>query len=235
MIDYVENFIYGHIAGGTATLVSHPFFNMKNHLQNGLVLGKEHYRNLKWLYGGMSRAIVGYGLEKMIVFGVYNSLKKHDYNSTFSGMIAGMFASVSITPAEQLTIDKQLNVRNFTLRHLYQGWVPTLFRESLGFAIHFTVYDYLTKKYNEEKSRTKTALCGAGAIIAGWGTITPIDRIKTKIQSGTFDYKTYDYRSSFSGFRFAIMRAVPFHVTCFLIMEELNMNRMNIRQKLNIS
>ena len=141
------------------------------------------------------------------------------------------FASFSITPVEQLTIDKQLGVKKYNLKHLYQGWKPTVFRESLGFGIHFTAYEYLSNKFNSERDFTKTIVCGAGATITGWSTIVPIDRIKTKIQSGTFDHKTYDYKGSFKGFRFALMRAVPFHVTCFVIMEFLTKNSKDVKDK----
>ena len=145
-----------------------------------------------------------------------------------SGIIAGVFASFSITPVEQLTIDKQLGVKKYNLKHLYQGWRPTVFRESLGFGIHFTAYEYLSNKFNSERDFIKTIFFGAGATITGWSFITPLDRIKTKIQSGNFDHKTYDYRGSFKGFRFALMRAVPFHVICFLIMEFLTKNSKDI-------
>lgn len=230
MAEYVENFIYGVIAGGSAATLTHPFYNMKNHLQNGLFLSNKEYGSKKWLYNGLSKAIPGYGVEKMIVFGVYKSLRKNEVNETLSGIIAGFFASFSITPFEQLTIDKQLSVKKYDLKHLYQGWKPTVFRESLGFGIHFTAYEYLSNKFNFERNFTKTMFCGAGATIIGWGFVAPIDRIKTKIQSGTFDHKTYDYRGSFKGFRFALLRAVPFHVTCFVIMEFLTKDSINMKE-----
>lgn len=231
MFNYLENFVFGIIAGGSAAALTHPFYNMKNHLQNGLILTEKQYGNLFWLYRGLNRAILGYGVEKMIVFGIYNSLRKNEINETVSGVVAGFFASLSITPAEQLTIDKQLGVKKYNIRHLYQGWGATVFRECLGFGVHFTAYEYLTRKLNPEKNFLKTIVCGAGATVVGWGFVTPIDRIKTKIQSGTFDHKTYDYRGSFNGFRFAIMRAVPFHVTCFLVMEFLKKNSKEAKER----
>ena len=222
MTDYLMNFINGTIAGSTATIVSHPLFVIKNHVQNGHKLEYKSHFNSKWLYSGLFRAMGSYSIEKMIVFGVYNSLRKHDIEPMLAGGISGFFASFTITPGEQLTIDKNLNVSKFSLRHLYQGLHATIFREVLGFAVHFKSYTYFSDKYNKEREPHKTVLCGTAAVISGWGTIVPIDRIKTRIQSGTFNIKTYDFKGSFNGFQYALMRAIPFHVTCFLVMELLS-------------
>lgn len=228
-MQYMDNFINGTIAGSTAAFISHPFLVIKNHLQNGNKFDYKSHFNTKWLYSGLVRAMCSYSIEKMVVFGVYNSLKQHNYDSTISGGIAGLLASLTITPGEQLTIDKQMGFKKISLKiplasigHLYQGLTATMFRESLGFAVHFTVYDYVSKKFNKERDELKTIGCGITAVIFGWSSIVPIDRIKTQIQSGTFNIKTYNIKDSFQGFRFALLRAIPFHVTCFLIMEHLN-------------
>lgn len=227
-MQYMDNFINGTIAGSTAAFISHPFLVTKNHLQNGYKFDYGKHFNLKWLYSGLFRAMCSYSVEKMVVFGVYNSLKQHNYDPAISGAIAGLLASLTITPGEQLTIDKQIGVKRVTLSnpllsigHLYQGLTATMFRESLGFAVHFTIYDYISNKINKERNELKTILCGITAVIFGWSCIVPIDRIKTQIQSGTFNIKTYNIKESFQGFRFALLRAIPFHVTCFLIMEHL--------------
>lgn len=222
MSDYVWNFIVGICSGATATLVSHPFQTIKNKLQIGEKVTNYQYRDIKWLYSGLTRAMVGYSLEKMLVFGVFKSLRQHDVDPFTAGGISGLVASLSITPAEQLIIDKQLKVNSFKLQHLYKGFLATAFRESLGFAVHFTIYTNLMNRYNKEKNIPKTALFTIFSIIGGWGTITPIDRLKTQIQSGTFNYKTYDFMESFSGFRFVLLRAIPFHITSFCVMEYLS-------------
>ena len=222
MSDYVKNYINGAVSGSVAAFVSHPFFRLKVAMQNEETITLKTNSNVKWLYNGVNRAMVGYGIEKMLIFGTYNSLTKHNVNPTVAGFISGIVASLSITPAEQLIIDKGLNVKCLSLKHLYSGLLPTLGRESLGFAVHFTVYDYVSSKYNKEREILKTIVCGTCAVIVGWGTVVPLDRIKTQVQTGKFDIKTYDIRKSYSGFGFALMRAIPFHVTCFVMMEMLN-------------
>ena len=147
-----------------------------------------------------------------------------------AGFLSGIFASLSITPFEQLTIDKQRNVKIYSLIHLYKGLLPTMARESIGFAIYFTMYDQISKYINPNKEFHKTIFSGCLSIISAWAIITPIDKIKTNIQSNT-KIDIHNLVSAYRGFQFALMRAIPFHVTCFLVFEHLQKQEKN---KLNI-
>lgn len=219
--DIMINYLFGAISGVCATTISHPFFTLKTQIQNENTVTAKNYTSIKWLYSGLFRAMIGYSIEKMLVFGTYNSLRNRDINPTICGMLSGIVAAFSVTPFEQLTIDKQNNIRIFSIRHLYAGILPTIMRESLGFAVHFTAYEKLTNIFNQERDTCKTILCGTGAVICGWGTIAPFDRVKTQIQCGNFNLSKYNIRASYAGFQFALMRAIPFHATCFVVMEEL--------------
>jgi len=220
--NYIKLYRDGFISGFIATSVSHPFFNMKNVVQTGQVLTYKNLCSPKWLYGGFFRAALGYSGEKMMVFGTYNSLKGHDVNPTLAGLIAGGSSSFITTLSEQLAIDKQSNISKYSVKHLYKGIIPTAARESIGFGIHFTVYDYLSNIHNKEREYKKTSIIGVAAIVCSWTVIAPIDRLKTVIQSGKFNIKTYDFRNSFNGFKFCMLRAVPFHVVSFSVMEHLS-------------
>ena len=217
-MDYINYYLNGLFAGFAATSVSHPFYNMKNVLQVGGILTNEMKYSLRWLYGGFMRAAIGYSGEKMLVFGTSlfgeNAVGTKNEHSQFRGLIT--------TVSEQLAIDKQLGVRKFSLFHLYSGILPTIVRESVGFGVHFTVYNFLSNIFNKERETYKTALCGTGAVIVGWSTVTPVDRIKTLIQSGKFVWTEYRFVDSFVGFRYVMLRAIPFHVVSFCVMEFLN-------------
>lgn len=221
--NYYKYYINGMLSGCVATVISHPFFTIKTCLQNG----QPYQKNLKFLYRGFNRAFIGYGIEKTLVFGTYNSIitkMNFDHNnvlhSSMAGFLSGLVGSLSITVAEQLTIDKQRGIRNYNLFHLYKGLIPTMYRESLGFTIYFTVYDQLSKKFNKSKKTMSTMLIGTLAITSAWSIITPIDKIKTNIQSGV-KIDVHNLATAYKGFQFALMRAIPFHVTCFVVFEKL--------------
>ena len=221
-MDYLNNYFNGLIAGFVATSVSHPAYNMKNVIQTGGIITNEMKYSPKWLYTGFLRAAIGFSAEKMLVFGTYNSLRRNDVNATLAGMSSGAIGSIVTTASEQLANDKQAGRNIYSLVHLYKGIIPTIARESIGFGVHFTVYNFLSNIFNKERDTVKTALCGTGAVIVGWSAVTPFDRIKTLVQNGSFDWKTYRVSDSFIGFRFIMMRAIPFHVMSFCTMEHLN-------------
>jgi len=233
-LDYIMNYTFGAIAGTTATLVSQPFNRLKIEYQNDRSVTSKQFFNIRWLYTGVVRSMIGYSAEKMLVFGTYNSLRSHDVNPTLAGIASGVVAAISVTPAEQLTIDKQNGVRCFRISHLYSGFLPTVGRECIGFGIHFTMYEIFTRHFNKEREFQKTVLCGTGAVISGWSVIAPIDRIKTQIQSRNFNLSSYNIMHSYHGFKFALMRAIPFHVTCFVVMEELKKHYNNKKEELSL-
>ncbi len=215
---YLKNYLFGGITGSTAAIFSHPFFRLKIAFQDEEIITKQNFKR-SWLYKGCVRAMIGYGIEKMLVFGTYDSLTSRGFNPTLAGFLSGIAASFSITPFEQLMIDKGLNIKNFKLRHLYSGIFPTIIRESVGFAIHFTTYDYISNLINKEREFNRTIICGIIAVSAGWTIILPVDRLKTQIQTGKFNIKTYNIMKSYQGMSYALLRAIPFHVTCFVLME----------------
>lgn len=225
MDSYAKNFGIGILAGSSATLVSHPFQRLKMEFQNSSdrsFMTRENLTNPRWLYKGLVRAMCTYSIEKMMVFGIYNSMKQKGYNSSFSGAVSGMFASLTITPGEQLVSDIQNGVRNFKIGHLFKGLKTTLLREIVGFTVHFSIYDFISEKFNKDREVLKTIACGSVAIVGGWSVIYPVDTIKTQIQAGVLNYKTCNFKHLYRGFGYALCRAIPFHVTCFLVMEECN-------------
>lgn len=222
--DYIKYFLHGSIAGTTATIVSHPFWYLKCLAQNNERL--DSYKNL---YKGFTRACIGYSIEKTLVFGTYNTiinkfkLNRNNAVHTFcAGAISGLVSSITVTPAEQLTIDKGRGINNYSLKHLYKGIFPTMIRESLGFAIHFSIYDQLSKRYNVEKEVKKTILIGSVTVITTMFLIFGTDTIKTNIQSG----KSIDFniRNMYKGFHYGLCRSLPFHTTCFVVFEYLQEN-----------
>jgi hypothetical protein len=218
---YLYNFSCGIAAGSSGAFISHPFLNIKNKLQSDGKINRDQYTSIKWLYTGLFRAVCNYSVEKMLVFGVYNSLRSHDINPTLAGAIAGITVGFTLTPGEQLIIDKQNKVVNYKIKHLFKALPITIMREMAGFAVHLSVYNYLMEKYNRERDISKSVGIISVSILGGWSFANPFDVIKTKIQSGTFDFKQYKLKDSLKGMKYALLRALPFHIASFLVMEYL--------------
>jgi solute carrier family 25 carnitine/acylcarnitine transporter 20/29 len=224
----MEYFGYGLLSGIGGTLISHPFDTIKTYLQNREKLNisiKTPVCSLRKLYSGVGVAIIGLSVEKMLVFGIYSNLNKNNpgyLSSLVSGMQTGALIATTTTLSEQIKIDKQLGYKTYwNVKYLYKGFIPTLLRESIGFGIYFTTYKYLSNQYNKNKSVIKTGLFGSCACVSAWVVIFPIDTFKTHIQSNR-KMASYSIKYLYKGIGFGLMRAIPFHGTCFIIFEWLN-------------
>ena len=249
--DVYKHFVNGWIAGITAVIASHPFDTIKTHMQEKKVI--PNY-NIRTLYKGLSAPLVGVGFEKAIVFGVYEMSIKHTQNlcknicddkqtillasNALSGGLSGMCASFIVTPFERIKILLQTggigtNYKTLKLTNIFQGLSATFYRETPGFAIYFSTYNYLKYKYEKDNKQigiVNSFIYGGIAGTTSWVFIYPQDRIKTKIQALkdtniTFKegfkeiVKNEGYMSLYRGFSYALLRAIPLHATAFMTME----------------
>ena len=242
---YYKNFQFGMISGLSAILVSHPIDTIKTNIQES----KKINYNIKKLYKGLSAPLLGVGLEKAVVFGIYETTKPHTKSDVISGGLSGMFASFIVTPFERIKILFQTNQgnwkfikQNMNIRFMFQGLSATFYRETPGFAIYFSVYNYLKdnrKKIlygcnilnvSEQIGMFESFTYGAISGSTAWVFIYPQDRIKTHIQAiserninFTSGFKEIlsngGYRGLYKGFHYALMRAIPLHATAFMTME----------------
>jgi hypothetical protein len=239
-------YIVGTMAGFVGTMVSQPFDTIKVHLQTKRPINfksRNFNQNVVWAYSGATPSFIGYGIEKALVFGTYSAvcktfdLDEHNIYHTFAaGLTAGLTASLSITAAEQLKTDRQLKKQSeYNLRYLYKGLKYTAAREGIGFSIYFTVYNQMTKYFNQKETDTfatkiaKSGVLGACSAFIAWIPIYPIDINKTRIQSGdSFSSFQNEFKSAkgmkkinilYGGYHFGMMRAIPFHATCFMVFE----------------
>jgi solute carrier family 25 carnitine/acylcarnitine transporter 20/29 len=242
--DHLTYFMKGAISGMTGILISHPIDTIKTHIQTGHSL-KTFQPGLRALYRGLSAPLIGVGIEKAIVFGTYNyALRKTD-NIPLSGAIAGLSASVVVSPYERFKILKQNTTsysrKDLSLEFLFRGLSATFTRETPGFAIYFTVYEALKyhtfTKHGREIEYINSFLYGGIAGCTAWIFIYPQDRIKTILQSsisygdhGSSGIKNIikdiyakgGLRHFYSGFSWAVARAILLHSGTFCMMEILN-------------
>lgn len=241
----LRNFGYGYIAGMAGIVTSHPFDTIKTNIQKKQVVNY----GIRNLYKGVAAPLFGVGLEKAIVFGTYETSKKYTNSDFISGGLAGLTASFVVTPFERIkillqtnqTIEKQMLNRRF----LFQGLSATFYRETPGFAIYFSTYNYLKNKmqqYQQHQQRfqsnqkkeeirpIESFLIGAFSGCVSWIFIYPQDRIKTHLQACKerqlgfkegFKEVLNDggYRGFYKGFHYALMRAIPLHATAFMTFE----------------
>jgi hypothetical protein len=245
MTDCLYFYAGGLMAGTAGTLVSQPFDTCKIYLQTGRKMNinsRTLIGNVAWAYKGVTPSIVGYSIEKCLVFGTYTTTHKYSkylfenndsFRIPFSGFMAGCVASLSIAPFEQIKTDQQLgNKTKYNYSHLYKGLKYTTMRESIGFSIYFSVYDQLRKQFSSDKDEFylnlfKSGIYGALSAFIAWIPIYPIDMNKTRIQSGDkFDNFMHELKMQpnklkflYKGYHFAMMRAIPFHSTCFVCYE----------------
>lgn len=233
-----NNYVKGCISGMFGIILSHPVDSIKTHYQTSK--GTNFTYSINNLYRGITSPLVGVGIEKAIVFGTYNYFRQNDFNTPISGAISGLAASLIVSPYERIKIMKQTN-QLVTFRNiispsfLFKGLSATFTREVPGFAIYFSTYEWLKHRFYTSSGCDITIpssfLFGGISGTMAWIFIYPQDRIKTVLQSSTTSsirdiiYKTYNsggLRHFYSGFSFAVGRAILLHSGTFCMMEILN-------------
>lgn len=228
-------FFYGLCGGLVGTIISHPFDTIKTRIQSDKVKTIKDAIKMKKLYSGISAPLAGIMLEKSIVFGFYNKSKEFGLNNFWSGIVGGFMSTLIVTPIDQIKIYFQNHEKKkFEWRGMYRGFLPTICRETPGFGIYFSTYNYC-KEYNKENNMIKTFIMGALSGLNAWIFIYPSDLIKTKMQSsdknftdtvrdiykqnnkGLFGYyQNYFLFNFYKNFWLSIMRAMPLHGGVFL-------------------
>jgi hypothetical protein len=236
--DLVKDYTSGYISGMVAIFVSHPIDTIKTNYQEKLPIKFD----IKSLYKGIIPPLIGIGIEKSLVFGTYNTLYRYTDSHCISGGISGFTASFVVTPYERLKIlyqtdtNYKLSVKNVSIGYLFSGLSATFYREVPGFAIYFSVYNFLKDKtklyYSRDINMLESFIYGGFSGAFSWLFIYPQDRIKTHIQSSNVPISLKDgikdilndggIRGLYRGFQFAIMRAVPLHATAFMVNELCN-------------
>ena len=261
-------YLNGALSGMFGILLSHPIDTCKTHIQTGKKLVSLPI-NIRSLYKGIAAPLLGVGFEKALVFGTYNYFLKQLKNTStntsiidigvgaipISGAIAGLTASIVVTPYERCKILKQNSQKvlltDLSPRFLFKGLSATLTREVPGFAIYFSVYESLKyhtfSKYNTNIDYFSAFAYGGLSGITAWIFIYPQDRIKTILQSSLQSslqsnpstrlgfssvmreiYAKGGIKHFYSGFSWAVGRAMLLHSGTFCMMEMLN-NTFNLQ------
>ena len=180
-------FLSGMIGGIVGTIFSHPADTIKTRIQTQTANTLTQSIKMGNLYRGISAPLFGNGFEKLIVFGFYGECKKYGLSDGISGLIGGFASTLVVVPVDRIKIIMQnkepLTKNIFMPASLYKGFSITLFRETPGFGIYFTTYNKLTRKFNQEKSLSKSFIFGSLSGLTSWIFIYQSDLIKTRYQA----------------------------------------------------
>ena len=236
---FIDNYIIGAISGLIGAIIVHPVDTLKSNVQSN-ILSK---LSIKDLYKGLTPAITSNVIEYTAIIGVYKEIKKYTDNNFIAGGLSGLASSIPVTILERIKIMKQINITNInpyepsssTIKksikpNYISGLTITMTREVPGFAIYFSVYEYLKK--NRDITFYNNFINGAVAGSVSWLFIYPQDRIKTNIQGSNSKNKIRDIfrtiyrdggiRSFYKGFHLCLIRACLLHGTVLTTMEYVN-------------
>lgn len=222
----IKPYIDGWVAGSIGLILTHPLDTIKTLMQN-----RQYIRySVGNLYRGLVPPLIGAGFSRSALFGTY-SLSRNYFSDNLlsieiSGMIAGVANAIVANPFQRYKIARQTN--NIpTIKSITQGLHVSILRDSIAFLIYFSFYER-SKKYLFPYSGVvgiKSAVLGGFAGALTWIFIYPIDTIKTQVQAngGTIREKIINIKNNktniYSGFPYAIYRAVPLHAITFFVLE----------------
>lgn len=207
---------------------------------------------VKGVFRGVTSPLVGIAAINAIVFGVYGNCQKSfkDPNSltsvTIAGGVAGLVQSFICSPIELAKSRMQVSNKysgpldcirqiyaNEGTRGVFRGLNITIVREVPAFGVYFLAYEILTRS-NEPVSTLNMLVAGGFAGVASWGSIYPIDVIKSRMQldgmSSQSIYKnSFDclrksvqadgYICLFRGLTPTLIRAFPVNAVTFTVVE----------------
>jgi len=257
-----QQFINGWVAGISAVIISHPFDTYKTHIQENKIMPNYKLRTLykglsaPLLGVGFEKAVVFGVYESSIMHtskwckNIYgDNMYAFVASNAMSGGLSGMCASFIVTPFERIKILLQTAPPSSTttpnpsstspasapnVRSIFQGLSATFYRETPGFAIYFSTYNYLKYKYEQDNKKklglVNSFIYGGLAGTTSWIFIYPQDRIKTKIQALRDTHMSFKegfneivkkegITGLYKGFSYALLRAIPLHATAFMTME----------------
>ena len=208
----MKNIIGGSLAGTAEAIITWPFENLKTQMQfqgNQQSIRKTAINIYKTgglisFYRGL-QPVLFFNIPKVISrFYAYDYSKNYlqtknisgNTNIILSGLFAGFVESTIITVPSETIKTKMIKNPNLSAKNimkqeglsgLYQGYTPTLIRQSLNQSSRFLFYqhykDYILQKNNIFSSYHSLQ----GGIFAGIFSViisTPADVLKTQMQEG---------------------------------------------------
>lgn len=257
--DKLKNIVAGSLAGSAEALITWPFENLKTQMQfkgqtNSIIeTGKKIYNNggILSFYRGLTPVLL-FNIPKVISrFYAYDYSKQYlnnkningNKNIILSGLFAGFIESTLITVPSETIKTKMIKNTDLTIKNiikqegfkgLYQGYTPTLIRQSLNQASRFFFYQHY-KEYIISKNNIFSSYHSLqGGVFAGIFSViisTPADVLKTQMQEGETQnmkkliktiYKNYGIKGFWRGSFARILRVAPGQGVMFFTYEGIS-------------
>jgi solute carrier family 25 carnitine/acylcarnitine transporter 20/29 len=255
----------GIVAGITRAIISQPFDTVKTQMQYGnyknarsCLKSVVKKQGVLFLYKGLTFPLLGNSLIVGAHFHIYNELKR--YSSLVAGASAGFVASFISNPVELVRIKMQLSGANANnkkyknsfeclkqiihhngVRGIFKGQRATTLRDIIGYSAFFSAYEMYPGYKNSVgqylgdnpilHKMIRGTLCG----FALWGSMYPIDVVKTVVQGSLLENKQttyreyvkdifakYGLRGFYRGFYLTMVRAVPVNIGIVMAVDLFN-------------
>ncbi|XP_053924182.1 solute carrier family 25 member 47 isoform X3 [Cuculus canorus] len=211
------DFIAGAIGGGLSTAVGYPLDTVKVRIQterhyNGIWhCIQETYRTEKvWgFYKGVSASVLAVSAISSVSFGTYKNFlcticklrygaadaKPSKLDVSLAGGAAGAARTVSKPKYHGSLHCLKVIVKEEGFGGLYKGCSALLCRDCSSSAIYFLTYsalcDWLTPAGKDKPGFLVVLLSGGFAGVLAWGLATPMDVIKSRMQTDESDQHKY--------------------------------------------
>ena len=210
----MEGFIAGSISGFVQILIGHPFDTYKVWLQTN----KGRLNPYPWrdVYLGIRYPLYSNCLMNSVLFSSYQLAEKVSDNPWCRGAISGIASSLVCCPVDMCKIAQQTRISHSI--SYYRGFIPTLFRETIGTSVYFGIYESLYQ-YNYCNSFISGGIAG----VVCWGVTHPIDTLKSRIQSYQANTLTQAYQlgNLWKGLHMSLLRAVLVNSVGFWVYQTL--------------
>eukprot|EP00930_Biecheleria_cincta_P073582 TRINITY_DN60860_c0_g1_i1.p1 TRINITY_DN60860_c0_g1~~TRINITY_DN60860_c0_g1_i1.p1 ORF type:complete len:267 (+),score=37.97 TRINITY_DN60860_c0_g1_i1:46-846(+) len=188
------------------TAVGFPFDTVKARMQTGMYPGgwiaclstTVKKEGPLALYRGASTPLASHVLKRSYQFPLFDYLtEKHKWNSFGAGLFSGATGSFLGTPLQVIKINAQTSTREqhrnaFTFARqrisekgffsLWRGLSASLAKDSSFGCVFMGSYDLLRKQLVGNDTNLKRFFNGAMAHVITWGTLMPVDFVKTRVQ-----------------------------------------------------
>lgn len=208
----MKNIVGGSLAGTAEAIITWPFENLKTQMQfQGNQQSIRQTASNIYTKGGL---ISFYrGLSPVLFFNIPKVISRfyaYDYSKNYlqsknitgniniitSGLFAGFIESTLVTVPSETIKTKMIKNPTLSITHiikqeglsgLYQGYTPTLVRQSLNQASRFLFYQHYKEFIMQKNQKFSPYHSLQGGVFAGIFSViisTPADVLKTQMQEG---------------------------------------------------